>query len=150
MKNLPDKPKPSPDIIVQAESEGTSTSDSGVLQSSFHMGPLPAPETLAEYSNAFPGLGERIYESFFKEQDERHRNNRTVVTSYTRGQNYAFILIFFGLIVSAALAFYGIDWPSSVGILFLTTLPSLISRITSWLPRSSGKGEQSGSEDTDF
>lgn len=107
--NPPDKPKPSPEIIVQTESEGTVPSDSRVLQGSLHIGPLPAPETLAEYSKAFPGLGERISESFFKEQDARHRNNRTVVKTYNNGQYLAFILVFFGLSLSAFLAYHGID-----------------------------------------
>ena len=44
-----------------------------------HSGPLPAPETYAQYNEVHPGAAERILRMAEKEQDHRHRSEGRVI-----------------------------------------------------------------------
>lgn len=44
-----------------------------------HSGPLPAPETYAQYDEVHPGAAERILRMAEKEQDHRHRSEGRII-----------------------------------------------------------------------
>ncbi|MFB8773464.1 DUF2335 domain-containing protein [Streptomyces broussonetiae] len=71
-----------------------------------HRGPLPSPESLAEYERALPGLAERIVRMAEAEQGHRHHMERTDLQQDYRvartGQAFGLV----ALIVIAALAAY--------------------------------------------
>ena len=51
-----------------------------------HSGPLPDPETLAEYERVLPGAAERIFSRFEKQSDHRMTMEGKVITSNTSSQ----------------------------------------------------------------
>lgn len=52
-----------------------------------HSGPLPAPETYAQYDEVHPGAAERILRMAEKEQDHRHRSEDRII-SHEYGVRY--------------------------------------------------------------
>ena len=106
-----------------------------IVKRSLYIGPVPDPKTVDEYNKVSPGLGDRLVEAFFKEQDERHHNNRTFFKTFTRGQYLGFVLGLVGTLGAIYLLSQGIEWGGGFGIMFLGLLPTVISRITQYLTK---------------
>ena len=68
-----------------------------------HSGPLPAPETLAEYERILPGAAERIFSRFEKQSDHRMSMEAKVITSNTSSQRVGTL----GSVTFAVLALLG-------------------------------------------
>lgn len=92
-----------------------------------HSGPLPDPQTLAEYNAIIPHAAERIFAEF-EEQGKHRRSLELLVvkgqlTQSNRGQNFAFIITVSFLIVSGSLIYLGHEWAGgSLGLASLTSL----------------------------
>src|SRR6266699_3874292 len=82
-----DRPEP---IVVDPETGNPLGTVSWFFQQSWFSGPLPAPETLAEYDRVLPGLARRIVERWEKESDHRQGMERSIVrariSNQSRGQ----------------------------------------------------------------
>lgn len=100
-----------------------------VVEGSVHIGPLPPPNTLAEYEQIQSGFAERIVRMAEKEQKQRHLNNRTFVRTFSRGQLFGFALSIAGMGTSAFLLSQGMEIWNGLGIFLLSIVPSAISRI---------------------
>ncbi|MDD7911659.1 DUF2335 domain-containing protein [Pseudovibrio exalbescens] len=93
-----------------------------------HSGPLPSPETLAEYERVHPGLVERIIKMAELEQEEYLRShkrqqdadNRFRLISYSGGLAALLIILATG----AGLAYLGHD--AVAGVLFGATFAGVI------------------------
>lgn len=70
-------------------------------------GPLPDPETLRQYGEVMPGLGERIVAMAEREQAHRHEVDRSLVNVFSRGQWLGFALGLVSLVVGAYLSLRG-------------------------------------------
>lgn len=67
-----------------------------------HSGPLPAPETLAEYERILPGAAERIFVRFEKQSDHRMSIESKVIGSNTFSQSFATV----GSVIFSILALF--------------------------------------------
>jgi len=88
----------------------------------FFSGPLPPPEVLTEYNNAFPGAAERIVVMAEKQMAHRHGIEDTVVASNARAELVGQVI---GAVLSAIAIIGGIylaanDKPlSGLGVILL-------------------------------
>jgi len=94
-----------------------------VAKQEIFSGPLPKPETLAQYEQIKPGFAERLILMAEKEQKERHENQRALIQieqqnqiatnqSIKRGQLLALVAVFAMIGYCSYLAFLG-DIPAS-------------------------------------
>jgi len=89
-----------------------------VERASFWKGPLPSPETLKAYNDAFPNGAERIFKMAEKQSDHRMNMENKVIPEEQRqskhGQLFAFIIALVFLGVSAWLIYTGHDVAGTV------------------------------------
>lgn len=83
-----------------------------------HSGPLPAPETYAQYNEIHPGAAERILKMAEKEQSHRHRSEDRIIfheygIRYTAQAGAIFALILLCALV-AYCAFVGQPLPAAL------------------------------------
>lgn len=93
------QPEIEDDSQEESAKAGRTTTELSVRQVKFEFsGPLPPPQILEGYNNAFPGCAERIVTMAERQSAHRQHIERTVVEGNTaaqsRGQWFAFILAF--------------------------------------------------------
>ncbi|SDK71853.1 Uncharacterized membrane protein [Catalinimonas alkaloidigena] len=112
------------------------------VQQKFFSGPLPSPETLAEYEAAFPGSGERIIRmaeakiEMAQSQSEHRRDlEKTVVkrslNQSSTGQWMAFTIGIITIVGSLGLIYMGHDWAGVglIGGLATVLAPFLLNKV---------------------
>ncbi len=103
-------PRPQQGQVLSARAENVKVSS----------GPIPNPETLAQYDKVYPGLAKTIVTAFEAEYQKRHRlETRTLEADIEampldhadirRGQWLGFIICIVGLISGAILVYLGHD-----------------------------------------
>ena len=111
--------------LPERQRETATTTVKNILRSElsvtrFHSGPLPAPQTLAEYNHVVPNGAERIMT--MAEEQARHRQGmeRTCVRAADRQSKWGMILgmatVFLGLSCATWTALAGCPWQVPVGI----------------------------------
>lgn len=97
-----------------------------------HSGPLPAPETLAEYEKILPGLAERIvrlaeqpHEEFTVEQRHRHGMEGKIFDHTRLYRTTGLWMGFFVALLSLASAFYCASKSNWLGVAAFLCLPVL-------------------------
>lgn len=91
------------------------------VRNTLHVGPIPDPETLSRYEQITPGACDRIITMAEKEQDQRHRGDRSLDLARTLGVVFGFILglgalglLFYLVFTGQAEDMGSIVWPMSV------------------------------------
>lgn len=111
-------------------------------------GPIPSPETLAEYDRVYPGLGQRIVAAFEAEYQKRHYLEKLALEAdieamrlshaeVRRGQWLGFVISMFGLVSAAVLVF--LDHDAAGAALGGMSLAALV---TAYLKSSRSPGSQ--------
>lgn len=82
-----------------------------VAQSSAHSGPMPSPQTLAEYDQVVPGLAREIVDMAKAEQTHRHSMEDLVVRgdrdATSRGQKFGLAALVLMLLIAGYMVFEG-------------------------------------------
>lgn len=82
-----------------------------VAQSSAHSGPMPSPQTLAEYDQVVPGLAREIVDMAKAEQMHRHSMEDLVVRgehdASRRGQKFGLAALVLLLLIAGYMVFEG-------------------------------------------
>lgn len=90
--------------VAQSQGMASSQAQIEVTTGRFYTGPIPEPQTLAEYERINPGLADRIIKMAEKEQGHRHK----VENRRSWGQILLTLLAqFFGFIISVLAISYG-------------------------------------------
>ncbi len=112
-----------PSVILPASDK---TEKITVRTEQFHIGPIPSAQQLEEYERVLPGSAERIMQRSEKEQEARHQNVTTLLSTMRLGTWLSFILPVLGLLGTIILALNGIVWPSVIPF-SASIIPSILS-----------------------
>lgn len=109
------------------------------IQSRRYIGPIPSPETLAEYDKRFPGLADTIIKSWTKQQSHRQRLEKISTDRsedrMSQSQKFALIVAICSIIAAAIVGIWG-HWLAA-GIIVLAGVggPNAATILSRYLPR---------------
>ena len=89
----------------------TSSSEQIVISQQFSQqfsGPIPPPDTLAQYENIVPGIAERIMTMAENEAASRIRNDDKMIDNIVRSSFLGVFFAFASVVLLAALAYFAI------------------------------------------
>ena len=98
------------------------------VSASYHEGPLPSAEVIAQYESILPGAADRIFKMAERQQSHRHGMEKNVLASHIRRSReglFAGLAVAVGGLVLAGISLY-LGYPWTAFALTSGTLASLV------------------------